>query len=207
MTFISILSKCSGILNKFGDFKPLLYFALHKLFVLTVSLMISMNYSCFILKETALLHGRFDNLQSRPNMKLVIVFIVNSICTSRVACNVTDNSFFASNNAGTFCGMGKFPYSIIGTSEDLFVEFVSSVAGPLLNTGFHFNVGNWPGHVETAGSRNGTCDWLLTSEDLAVSGDSEGIFLSVAHWYPPHTSCTYLMQGQKDEIVRLYFPR
>lgn len=30
---------------------------------------------------------------------------------------------------GTFCGMGKFPYSIIGTSEDLFVEFVSSAAG------------------------------------------------------------------------------
>ena len=84
--------------------------------------------------------------------------------------------------------MGKFPYSIIGTSEDLFMEFVSSLAGPLLNTGFHFNVGNWPGHVETAGSRNGTCDWVLTSEDLADSGDSEGIFLSVAHWYPPHTT-------------------
>ncbi|XP_063224709.1 cubilin [Bacillus rossius redtenbacheri] len=107
---------------------------------------------------------------------------------------------------GTFCGMGKFPYSIIGTSEDLFVEFVSSLAGPLLNTGFHFNVGNWPGHVETAGSRNGTCDWVLSSSDLASSGDSEGIFLSVAHWYPPHTSCTYLMQGSKDEVVRLYFP-
>lgn len=47
--------------------------------------------------------------------------------------------------------MGKFPYSIIGTGRDLYVEFVSSPAGPLLNTGFHFNVGNWPGHVETAG--------------------------------------------------------
>lgn len=102
--------------------------------------------------------------------------------------------------------MGKFPYSIIGTSQDLFVEFVSSAAGPLLNTGFHFNVGNWPGHVDTAGSRNGTCDWLLSSTSLRQSGDSEGIFLSVAHWYPPHTSCTYLMQGQPGEIVRLYFP-
>lgn len=135
---------------------------------------------------------------------------------------------------GTFCGMGKFPYSIIGTSQDLFVEFVSSPAGnkhyalvvvgerfsfwriikmfcvfkgPLLNTGFHFNVGNWPGHVDTAGSRNGTCDWLLSSDSLRASGDSEGIFLSVAHWYPPHTSCTYLMQGEEGEIVRLYFPR
>ncbi|XP_018340331.1 PREDICTED: uncharacterized protein LOC108747404 isoform X1 [Trachymyrmex septentrionalis] len=105
---------------------------------------------------------------------------------------------------GTFCGMGKFPYSIIGTSEDLYVEFVSSPAGPLLNTGFHFNVGNWPGHVETAGVKNGSCDWLLNSESL-VSGN-EGIFLSVAHWYPPHTSCTYLLRGRPGEIARLYFP-
>lgn len=105
---------------------------------------------------------------------------------------------------GTFCGMGKFPYSIIGTSEDLYVEFVSSPAGPLLNTGFHFNVGNWPGHVETAGVKNGSCDWLLNSESL-VSGN-EGIFLSVVHWYPPHTSCTYLLKGRPGEIARLYFP-
>ncbi|XP_046604705.1 cubilin-like [Neodiprion virginianus] len=104
---------------------------------------------------------------------------------------------------GTFCGMGKFPYSIIGTSEDLYVEFVSSPAGPLLNTGFHFNVGNWPGHVETAGVKNGSCDWLLSSETL---GAGEGIFLSVAHWYPPHTSCTYLLKGRPGEIARLYFP-
>ncbi|XP_012269853.2 cubilin-like [Athalia rosae] len=103
---------------------------------------------------------------------------------------------------GTFCGMGKFPYSIIGTSEDLYVEFVSSPAGPLLNTGFHFNVGNCPGHVETAGVKNGSCDWLLTSETL---GSGEGIFFSVAHWYPPHTSCTYLLKGRPGEIARLYF--
>ena len=105
---------------------------------------------------------------------------------------------------GTFCGMGKFPYSIIGTSEDLYVEFVSSPAGPLLNTGFHFNVGNWPGQMKTAGVKNGTCDWLLSSEAL-VSGN-EGIFLSVSHWYPPHTSCTYRLKGRPGEIARLYFP-
>lgn len=105
---------------------------------------------------------------------------------------------------GTFCGMGKFPYSIIGTSADLYVEFVSSPAGPLLNTGFHFNVGNWPAHVETAGVKNGSCDWLLSSESLLPGG--EGIFLSVAHWYPPHTSCTYLLKGRPGEIARLYFP-
>ncbi|XP_017875544.1 uncharacterized protein LOC108622278 [Ceratina calcarata] len=105
---------------------------------------------------------------------------------------------------GTFCGMGKFPYSIIGTSEDLYVEFVSSPAGPLLNTGFHFNVGNSPGRVETAGVRNGSCNWLLNSESL--HNGTEGMFLSVAHWYPPHTSCTYLLKGRPGEIARLYFP-
>lgn len=81
------------------------------------------------------------------------------------------------------------------------------ILGPLLNTGFHFNVGNWPGYVEAPGSKVGTCDWLLTAESLKKSGDSEGIFLSVAHWYPPHTSCTYLMQGYPGQVVRLYFPR
>ncbi|XP_014234963.1 uncharacterized protein LOC106657800 [Trichogramma pretiosum] len=105
---------------------------------------------------------------------------------------------------GTFCGMGKFPYSIIGTGRDLFVEFVSSAAGPLLNTGFHFNVGNWPGHVDTASAKNGSCDWVLSSESLAAR--EEGIFLSVAHWYPPGTSCSYLLKARPGEVARLYFP-
>lgn len=89
----------------------------------------------------------------------------------------------------------------------MYVEFVSSPAGPLLNTGFHFNVGNWPGYVEPAGIKNGVCDWLLSSNALKLTSASEGIFLSVAHWYPPNTSCNYHIQGVENEIVRLYFPR
>ena len=58
---------------------------------------------------------------------------------------------------GHFCGTGSFPRffngavvmvfvkilfrSIIGTSNKLFLEFVSSPAGPLLNTGFDFRSG------------------------------------------------------------------
>lgn len=79
--------------------------------------------------------------------------------------------------------------------------------GPLLNTGFHFNVGNWPGHVETAGVRNGSCDWILSSKDLNNRGSTEGIFLSIVHWYPPNMRCTYLIQGSANQIVRVYFPR
>lgn len=155
---------------------------------------------------------------------------------------------------GKFCGLGKFPFSIIGeykgrrrwrsrwpfpfslspllsvpltissltslrvlsiattlllagTSQYMYVEFVTSPAGPLLNTGFHFNVGNWPGHVETAGIKHGVCDWLLSSDSLKDSSASEGIFLSIAHWYPPNTSCSYHIKGHPGEIVRLYFPR
>lgn len=89
----------------------------------------------------------------------------------------------------------------------MFVEFVSSAAGPLLNTGFHFNVGNWPGHVDTAGTRTGICDWILSSDALRDSNQSEGIFLSIAHWYPPNTTCSYHIQGNEGEVVRLYFPR
>lgn len=94
-----------------------------------------------------------------------------------------------------------------GTSQHMYVEFVSSPAGPLLNTGFHFNVGNWPGHVEPAGVKTGLCDWLLSSNALKQTSASEGIFLSVAHWYPPNTTCNYHIQGVENEIVRLYFPR
>ncbi|KAK3880591.1 hypothetical protein Pcinc_014912 [Petrolisthes cinctipes] len=105
---------------------------------------------------------------------------------------------------GTFCGMGRFPHSIIGSGQDVMVEFISSPAGPFLNTGFHFNVGNWPGHVETSGSRNGTCDWVFSSD--TVDRGQESTFLSLAHWYPPGTSCSYLIRGRPDEVVRMYFP-
>lgn len=42
---------------------------------------------------------------------------------------IYDGKNASSPEIGTFCGMGKFPHSIVGTSEDLFVEFVSSAAG------------------------------------------------------------------------------
>lgn len=99
-----------------------------------------------------------------------------------------------------------YPPSSPGTGQNMYVEFVSSPAGPLLNTGFHFNVGNWPGHVDTPGVRNGACDWLLTSDALKASSANEGVFLSIAHWYPPNTTCNYHIQGAPNEMVRLYFP-
>lgn len=40
-------------------------------------------------------------------------------------------------------------------------------------------VGNWPGHVETAEVRNGTCNQILSSKDLNDRGSIEGIFLYI----------------------------
>lgn len=109
---------------------------------------------------------------------------------------------------GVFCGMGRFPYSIIGTGNSLLVEFVTSPAGPLLHSGFHFNVGAWPGRNQTAATRlPGACSWRLSQAALRKAGDQEGVFLSVVHWYPPHTTCTYLIQGNPGHVVRLSFPR
>ena len=36
---------------------------------------------------------------------------------------------------GQFCGVGSFPVSIIGTTNKLFLEFITAKHGPLLNTG------------------------------------------------------------------------
>lgn len=47
---------------------------------------------------------------------------------------IYDGKNASSPEIGTFCGMGKFPHSIVGTSEDLFVEFVTSSAGIVLFT-------------------------------------------------------------------------
>jgi len=46
---------------------------------------------------------------------------------------IYDGKNASSPEIGTFCGMGKFPHSIVGTSEDLFVEFVTSPAGIVIS--------------------------------------------------------------------------
>lgn len=103
---------------------------------------------------------------------------------------VYDGNSESSVIIGTFCGIGRFPFSIVGTSNELLLEFVSSPAGPLLNTGFHFNIDSWPGNVgnvfgqqmqqdpneKQLGNRtkaNPTCSFVLTSSGLEGSGDPE----------------------------------
>ena len=37
-------------------------------------------------------------------------------------------------------------------------------------------------------------------------GGQEGLFLSLEHWYPPGTNCTFVIRGRENEIARLTFP-
>ena len=95
---------------------------------------------------------------------------------------------------GQFCGVGSFPVSIIGTSNKLFLEFVTSKYGPLLNTGiimmsglagkrnrydlgFDFRVTSMPGTGDSY--LNGTCHHVINSRDLS---GNEGSFISLEHW-------------------------
>lgn len=41
----------------------------------------------------------------------------------------------------TLCGRGRLKSNIVASNSEMLVTFVSSPAGPLLNTGFHFKVG------------------------------------------------------------------
>lgn len=40
----------------------------------------------------------------------------------------------------TLCGRGRLKSNIVGSGSEMLVSFVTSAAGPLLNTGFHFKV-------------------------------------------------------------------
>lgn len=129
---------------------------------------------------------------------------------------IYDGNSESSTIIGTFCGIGRFPFSIVGTGTDLLLEFVSSAAGivkycrkhlksplvscvfstgPLLNTGFHFNVDSWPGNVGSVFNQhmvhqpvekstgndskpNPVCSYILTSTSLESSGDSEVLSIS-----------------------------
>ena len=104
---------------------------------------------------------------------------------------------------GQFCGIGSFPVSIIGSSDKLFLEFVTSQHGPLLNTGFDFRVTSIP-QVSGVRQDNGSCHQTVDSRSLQ---GSEGISVSLEHWYPPATNCSLLLTGTDTQIVRLNFQK
>ena len=119
---------------------------------------------------------------------------------------------------GQFCGVGSFPVSIIGTSNKLFLEFVTSKHGPLINTGdqtefkcqgktfnfsgFDFRVTSIPGTGTIYENRS--CHHVVDSRSL---NGNEGSFISLEHWYEPGTNCSQLLRGSPSQIVRLHFQK
>ena len=110
---------------------------------------------------------------------------------------------------GTFCGIGELPSSVVGTSSELFLEFETARDGPFLGTGFDLRVGHLPGKADQYYSEGGNgsgervCHRVFDSE---ATGGREGLFLSLEHWYPPGTNCTFVIRGRDNEIARLTFP-
>lgn len=73
----------------------------------------------------------------------------------------------------------------------MLVEFISSPAGQLLNTGFHFKAESVHSEAETEHEyprldSNGTC-----SIERKMRPGEVLTFGHLRSWYPPNTTCTY----------------
>ncbi|XP_023332424.1 cubilin [Eurytemora carolleeae] len=103
---------------------------------------------------------------------------------------------------GKFCGTGYFPQSIVGTTNRLFIEFVTSRAGPLMNTGFDFKITSSPSTGLPLINSS-----YLEIQSIQLNGKDEGTILSLEHWYKPGTNCSTLLKGTSTQVVRLYFEK
>ena len=63
------------------------------------------------------------------NVYMCILLSCFPLCVLQCHNRVYDGNSQSSVVIGTFCGIGRFPFSIVGTGTDLLLEFVSSKAG------------------------------------------------------------------------------
>ncbi len=107
-------------------------------------------------------------------------------CTGRDYVKIYDGVDEFSPLIGTFCGLGHLPSSIVGTRNQLFLEFHSEPEGAFLSTGFDLRVGHRPGNIHPYSKNkdgdddvddDGKCEYTFTSEALEEAGDGQGIFL------------------------------
>ncbi|XP_022667420.1 uncharacterized protein LOC111252970 isoform X2 [Varroa destructor] len=101
----------------------------------------------------------------------------------------------------TLCGRGRLKSNIVASSSEMLVTFVSSPAGPLLNTGFHFKADSVydQGGGETIQLRNGAC---IIERSVSSTVHS---YNSIRSWYPANTSCQYRFTAPLGEIIHLEF--
>lgn len=106
-------------------------------------------------------------------------------------------------------------------SKTAIVLVLSFGLGPLLNTGFHFNVDSWPGNVGSVfnqhmvqqptekptndSKHNPVCSYILTSASLEGSGDSEVCHLSRSSQFNKLANST-VVQGLFLSPMHWYLP-
>ena len=119
----------------FNDF-PFLFFFLSFLsfslflsfflsFCLRLFLCLVLNSECFSNLNQVLVAILF----SPPLQCVCILLSCSPLCVQQCHNRVYDGNSQSSVVIGTFCGIGRFPFSIVGTGTDLLLEFVSSKAG------------------------------------------------------------------------------
>ena len=84
-----------------------------------------MNSRCFSQSESSS-RRRFLAVFS---MRVYVLLSCSPLCVRQCHNRVYDGNSQSSVVIGTFCGIGRFPFSIVGTGTDLLLEFVSSKAG------------------------------------------------------------------------------
>ncbi|XP_023241949.1 uncharacterized protein LOC111640183 [Centruroides sculpturatus] len=102
----------------------------------------------------------------------------------------------------TLCGRGRLKSNIIASGSEMLVEFITSPAGPLLNTGFHFKADSIydTGDTESLQLRNSSC-----SIERHLRGYKESDFSNLRSWYPGNTTCFYRFVASEEEVIRLEF--
>ncbi|GIY38411.1 hypothetical protein CDAR_367641 [Caerostris darwini] len=102
----------------------------------------------------------------------------------------------------SLCGRGRLKSNIIASGPDILVEFITSNAGPLLNTGFHFKADSIidPDTSEPLQLRNNSC-----FVERYLPENKESTFSNLRSWYPPNTTCAYRFYTTPEDVIRLDF--
>lgn len=95
----------------------------------------------------------------------------------------------------------SFPF-FLASGPDILVEFKTSNAGPLLNTGFHFKADSIidPDSSEPLQLRNNSC-----FVERYLPENKESTFSNLRSWYPPNTTCAYRFYTTPEDVIRLDF--
>ncbi|OQR74328.1 dorsal-ventral patterning protein tolloid-like [Tropilaelaps mercedesae] len=114
----------------------------------------------------------------------------------------------------TLCGRGRLKSNIVASGSEMLVTFVTSPAGPLLNTGFHFKADSVydSGEGETIqlhrGGLSGTFSRVGPSGSCVIQralSAAPSTFNSIRSWYSANTSCQFRLSAPPGGRIRVAF--